>query len=84
MTGNPRGAAAPSATATTSSPSEMDTTERRRNAMEGRCDSEPEFQRARVGDDVGMCALDEEVTNRRVHHRQQPLHKQPSKQELAL
>ena len=28
--------------------------------MEGRCDSEPEFQRARVGDDVEMCAVDEE------------------------
>ena len=28
--------------------------------MEGRSDLEPEFKRARVGDDVEMCAVDEE------------------------
>ena len=38
----------------------MGTTDRRRNPMEGRCDLEPEFKRARVGDDVEMCAVDEE------------------------
>ena len=47
IVGNPHDNAASSSTATTS-PSEMDTTDR------------PEFKRARVGDDVEMCAVDEE------------------------
>ena len=60
MTGIPHDNAASSSTATTSIHSGMGTTERRRNLMEGRCDLEPEFKRARVSSDVGMCAVDEE------------------------
>ena len=60
ITGNPHDNAVSSSTATTSSPSEMDTTDMRRNPMEGRCDVQPEFKRARVGGDVEMCAVDEE------------------------
>ena len=60
ITGIPHDNAASSSTARRTSPSELGTTERRRNLMEGRCDLEPQFKRARVGSDVDVCAVDEE------------------------